>query len=527
MTSQFGWRRLQTSAALLLVLSLCLYLPALNYGMFADDTIYLPLVGSVLRELPLDRIHELLLKPANPWEYLPLRDLSYWIDLHFYSDEDFGLHASNLIWYGASITALAWMLREVMLLCQPQRSRHVMPIVLCGLVLFALHPVHVEAVVWVSGRKDLMSGTLLFASVASLSHAIRTGWAFRYLAFSALCFLCACFSKAAALSGAIVLSMVILAPWNESAPVARAQKVGVLLIFWGVAAAALSVHLLVGSATGIRIENYPGLYAVIERASMILAVLLRILVIPGGNGLYYDVFQLNEWHWLVCLCSLACVLQAMRVLFVQPAIWALGVLMLFAPMIPYLQFVPFSTWSLASDRFVFVSVAGLVLIVIDVFIRIRRPWVLMTAMLLTSGFLAPLVWLRVADWAYERTLLSREYERQPGFHNAIRDQVVSVLLPAERYADSRKLAAQIDRPYARGVLEALVDAEQAYNEEKTEPRSIASKHRLCAAVSTLRLVLTAASAKVKSEPDISYNNFLRSVQRQLDSRYSDFSARCE
>lgn len=524
------WKKLQTPAVLLLLLSFSLYLPSLFHGLFADDTIYLPLANSALRDLPLSRLYELFLRRTNPWEFLPLRDLSYWIDLSIYADEDFGLHATNLIWYGASITAFSWMLRELLLLCQ-QPAYEVFPFVLCGAVIFAVHPAHVEAVVWVAARKDLMSGTLILLSIASLAHALRWHFARRYLVLAMSCFLAACFSKGAAISGALMLSVLLLASWTSISPAKLYRRLGMLLALWAVTGMVFFVHAEVGAATGIRIGNHPGLYAAVERMSMILTGLLKIVLLPGAPGLYHDVYQLGAGHWLVLVLSLVAAIWSIYCLMVRPAIWAIGVCLLLVPMTTYLQLIPFSTWSLASERFVFVSVAGLALIVIDLFGRIGRPMISMMLILAFVIISGPMIWLRVDDWAYERTLLMREYERNPDFHNAIRDQVMSIMLPAGRYADAQRLVDHVERRYAKEVLRLLVDVEQAYSEERSEiseapSKTVATSPKLCVALSSLGLALAHAEREIATEPDVSYNNLLRSAQRQLSSRYSGLAGRC-
>lgn len=49
-----------------------------------------------------------------------------------------------------------------------------------------------------------------------------------------------------------------------------------------------------------------------------------------------------------------------------------GVVLIFAPLLVYLQLMPFTSWSLASERYVFVPVAGLALVLIDLLGRMRK-----------------------------------------------------------------------------------------------------------------------------------------------------------
>lgn len=524
MTPSAGWGRVRTPALLLLVLCFGLYLPTLSYGLFADDTVYLSL-KSVLRDMPVRRLTELFVGPANPWEFLPLRDFSYWLDLRLYDDEDLGLHTSNLIWFAASLSAVTWMAHEVVRWCKPQDSSAPLPLALGVAVIFAVHPAHIEAVAWVAARKDLMGGTFSLLAVAAVVRAVRFRMPPRWLLLSMLLLVCACFSKATAIAFVPVISLLLLAAQS----VRWTHKVAWLLSYWGIALIVYVVHTNIAISTGIRIDNFPGGAYLLERASLILAALLAVLVIPASPGLYYDVYAQGAWHWLVAATAVAGGAYAAFAVVRQPSVWAVGIVLLVFPLVVYLQFVPFSTWSLASDRFVFVSVAGFALVLVDLVSRFRRPVALLSLLFVLVSSMAPVVWFRVADWGGSESLLAKEFERNPGFHNAIRDQVLTVLLPAKRYDDARRAAGALGRDYAKAVLLAVIDLEEEYRSVADEVVPSARSRvsvGACAAYVSLKSALAEGVEAVTTERDISYNNLLRGVEQQLASRYSDIRRTC-
>ncbi|MBK7423067.1 MAG: hypothetical protein IPJ48_08215 [Propionivibrio sp.] len=77
------WQKLQNILLLLLALTFCLYLPTLLHDAFADDEIYLAYMNRFLRQAPWSDLYQLFLKPQNPWEFLPLRDFTYWLDFPY------------------------------------------------------------------------------------------------------------------------------------------------------------------------------------------------------------------------------------------------------------------------------------------------------------------------------------------------------------------------------------------------------------------------------------------------------------
>lgn len=524
------WRMLRTTSALLLVCSFCLFLPSLYHELFADDEIYLAFSNRMVRQLPWTDLYLFLQKPANRWEFLPLRDFTYWLDFRLFGDEPMGFHFSNLAWYALSAIAFFWLLRELVRLFRPAWTEQAGVLALCGTVLFVAHPAHVEAAAWVASRKDLMAGAFGFLSAATLARGLRAGWPVGNSVLAALLLLFACFSKAAGMTQVLFLTVLVAACWRHAGAVPVGRKVASLLLPWAVVVAAGIVHMQIGESTGIRIENHPGALVVLDRASRIFSTLGSLLLVPYPLGLYHDVYRLGEWHWLGSGLGLLLVVVALRTLFVRRALWPLGVVLAVVPWLVYLQFLPFTTWSLASERFLFVSVGGLALVLVDVLGWVALPRRILPLLLLLTVPMSVLTWTRMADWELGGTLRAREYERQPHFHNAIRDQVFYTLLPNRQYAEAESLAATVSRDYAATTLTAAVNAERAFRgreeERAAEATSANTDHAYCQTVASLRQALTSGYAHIVREADLSYNNLLRSIERQAEFRFADYPRLC-
>ena len=528
-TPERDWQRLQNILLLLLVLSFCLYLPTLLHDAFADDEIYLAYMNRFLRQAPWSDLYQLLLKPQNPWEFLPLRDFTYWLDFRIYGDEPNGFHVTNLLWYAASGLAVFWLFRELVLLCRPAWAACASVLALCGALLFMVHPAHVEVAAWIASRKDLIAGTLAFLSLAMLARAMRRGWPGHQMLLAALLLFAACFGKASAMTGILFVTVLFGVGWRASPGVRWVKKLSYLALFWILVAIAFLIHLKVGESTGIRIENHPGLFLMLERASRIFTAQMGILLFPYPLRFYYDVYQLGDWHWLVSAGATLLLIVSLVVLALRRSLWALGILLVFFPLIVYLQLMPFTTWSLASERFVFVSVAGLALLLVDLFGRLRSPKIMGGLLLVIVVPCILVVWFRIDDWGSKKTLLDHEYALQPGFHNAIRDRIGFTLVPEKRYAEAAVLARQVPRPYAAEALLAFVDAERAFRQVSDARSSVAGKEdavlrqNFCSAVVKLRSARRSGYAQIPHEPDVSYNNILRSLDQRL--KYLDGDAK--
>jgi hypothetical protein len=528
--SASDWRRLRNILLLLLALSFCLYLPTLFHYAFADDEIYLAYMNRFLREASWAELYQLFLKPANPWEFLPLRDFTYWLDFRLYGDETSGFHATNLLWYALSVSSSFCFFRELVLLCKPAWAARATVLALCGAVVFMVHPAHVEVAAWIASRKDLIAASFSFFSLALLARALRAGWSALSMSAAALLLFAACFGKASAMTSVLVATALFGMAWKAAPEVGRGKRVAWLLLFWSLLALAFLIHLHFGEARGIRIENHPGLWVMLDRASRILVAQTGILLFPYPLHFYHDVYRLGDWHWLVSGSAALLVLAALWVLSRRRALWALGVVLAFAPLVVYLQLLPFTTWSLASERFAFVSVAGVALILIDLCGRIGEPNKIAVLLLIVVLPSALIVWSRVGEWEYRNTLLEREYALQPEFHNTIRDRIGFTLLPEKRYAEAAALASQLPRPYAVDVLLALIDTEQAYRAMR-DPSGLASdtaalRQNFCRAVTRLRSANSNAYARIPQEPDLSYNNILRTVDQALKLQFGDEKQLC-
>lgn len=89
-------------------------------------------------------------------EYLPIRDVTVWFDWWLFGDSWGGHHLHSLLWYGVSCSLL-WSIN--------QRLFGQTSIVWLGTVLFMLHPVHVESVIWLASRKDVVSLAFVLLSM--------------------------------------------------------------------------------------------------------------------------------------------------------------------------------------------------------------------------------------------------------------------------------------------------------------------------------------------------------------------------
>jgi hypothetical protein len=118
---------------------------------------------------PLKEVHNLadwwaLIRSGSLPDFQPVRDLSYWIDWQLARalGTEPHFHLSNiLIWW--AVLALVWQIAQKVFPEGHQKKGFSTAAIV--VILMAIHPVAVEPVAWVSGRKHLLS--LLFTLIAT------------------------------------------------------------------------------------------------------------------------------------------------------------------------------------------------------------------------------------------------------------------------------------------------------------------------------------------------------------------------
>jgi Flp pilus assembly protein TadD len=135
------------------VLTLVAYIPAIQAGYIWDDDSYVTQNAALttvdgLRQIWLDR-------SASP-QYYPLVFTSFWLEHHIWGLSATGYHVVNILFHLFSALLLWRLLRSLEL-----------PGAWLAAAVFAIHPVHVESVAWITERKNVLSGFLYLAAVAS------------------------------------------------------------------------------------------------------------------------------------------------------------------------------------------------------------------------------------------------------------------------------------------------------------------------------------------------------------------------
>ncbi|HEX3731279.1 MAG TPA: tetratricopeptide repeat protein [Opitutaceae bacterium] len=183
--------------ALILAASLASYAPAWRGAFVWDDD------GHVTKpELrSLHGLARIWTEPAATQQYYPILHTAFWIEHRLWGDAPLGYHLLNILLHAAA----AWLFVLVL-------RRLAVPGALLAGFIFALHPVAVESVAWVSEQKNTLSAVFYLAAALIYLRGEGSRRAGSYAAATAL-FVLAVLSKTVAAT--LPAALLVIAWWQR------------------------------------------------------------------------------------------------------------------------------------------------------------------------------------------------------------------------------------------------------------------------------------------------------------------------
>ena len=390
--------------ALFIVLVLVVYVPALRGGFTWDDDAYVT-NNVTLRSAPgLSQIWGRL--TATP-QYYPLVFTSFWLEYHLWGLNPLGYHIINVLLHALAALLLWRVLVQLQL-----------PGAWLAAGIFALHPVAVESVAWVTERKNVLSAVFYFAAALAYlrwqeRETTDQGTNGLYLLSLAL-FICALFSKTVTASLPAALLLVI---WWKHGRVAGRDVWPLVPFFAAGAALALVTSWLERTHVGASGPDWA--LSVLDRcliAGRALWFYVGKLLWPANLTFIYPRWQVDPgvwWQWLFPATAMATVtlLWSLRERIGRGPL--VGVLFFAGTLVPALGFVNVypMRYSFVADHFQYLASAGLIALAASGLAKIVRPAPFAAVSLLL--LLAVLTWKQSAIYADAKTLWQDTLAKNP------------------------------------------------------------------------------------------------------------------
>ncbi len=215
----------------------------------------------------------------------PLTWLSHQLDTHLFGLNPGAHHLTNVIFHALTAVLLASFLYS---------STRRLGLSSLVAALFAVHPLHVESVAWISERKDILSGFFLFLTLNVYLRYVRSPSLRLYLLVS-VCLAAALMSKPSAVVFPIILLLVDVWPLRRlTYPSAVGsychclrpflEKIPWLIMAIGVGAAAYIAQHDLGAITSTEVLNRS---ARVDNAAISYVLYLLKMIFPFALSVIY------------------------------------------------------------------------------------------------------------------------------------------------------------------------------------------------------------------------------------------------
>jgi len=376
--------------AAIVALTLLAYVPAIRGGFIWDDDLWIT-GNENLRSL--GGLWKIWFAPlANP-QYYPLVNTMYWVEYHLWGLDPLPYHLMNVSLHATS-AVLLW---RVLL-------RLAVPGAWLAAAVFALHPVQVESVAWITEGKNVLAGLFyLLALLAYLRFAPpereRPSGHRLFYALALGLFACALMAKTVTCTLPAALLLVLWwkrgeVRWRDLLPLVPLVAVGAA---FGLATAWLEKHHV--GAAGAQWS-----FSLVDRcliAGRALCFYAGKLLWPDPLAFIYPRWQIDAtswWQYLFPLAALAVgagLWIARRRLGRGPLVAVLFFAVTLGPALGFVDFFPMR-FSFVADHFQYHASVGLIVLAVaagaHAVERARRRQAGLVAATVVLAALATLTW---------------------------------------------------------------------------------------------------------------------------------------
>lgn len=191
----------------LALISLAVFSQTIRYNFVNfDDDLYVYDARAIKAGLTIKGIAAAFTTPhARNWH--PLTTISHMLDCQLYGLKAGGHHATNMLLHMFAVLLLFRVLQQM--------TSSIWKSSLVA-ALFAVHPLHVESVAWVSERKDVLSAVFFFLMLSAYARYARAPSTGRYLLVATL-FAAGLMSKAMLVTAPVILLLLDYWPLQRTA----------------------------------------------------------------------------------------------------------------------------------------------------------------------------------------------------------------------------------------------------------------------------------------------------------------------
>ena len=333
--------------ALLAIAAFVVYQPTLNFGFTNwDDPTYVK-DNPWIRDFTADGFKRLFTVFLSG-NYHPLVLVSYWLEMKWGGGDPSLFHKTNLILHILNSILTYLILRRIFSAMYPA---------LFAALLFAVHPLHVESVAWITERKDVLFGLFLLLSlwVYQSDATGRFGW--RYW-LSLFLFILSGLSKGQAVM--LVPALLVLDFIAGKATLQKSYIMRVLpFVFIGLAIGLLAVYTQQQQAN-VRVQVGYGFFAQMLVGFQGIWFYLSRTLVPFELSAFYPYPDISDGIpfglWFSGIAGIVALLAGLWSYRYDKLVFA-GFAFFLLTILPVLQFLPVGN-AMAADRYYYIPAIG-------------------------------------------------------------------------------------------------------------------------------------------------------------------------
>ena len=381
--------------AALVVVVLLIYQPAWHGGFLWDDNAHV--TKPELRSW--HGLYRIWFELGATQQFYPLLHSAFWVEHRLWGDATLGYHLINILLHAAATVLAALVLRRL-----------AVPGALLAAAIFALHPVHVESVAWITEQKNTLSAVFYLAAMLVYLRFDQTRKAASYGGALGL-FLLGLLSKTTAATLPAALLVIF---WWQRGKLSWRRDVGPLVPFFLLGAAA-GVFTAWVERRLIGADGADFAFSFAERcliAGRVIWFYLGKLCWPVELMFVYPRWQPNAAVWWQYLFPAAAImllvgLWAMRRRSRAPLAALLFFVGTLFPALGFCNVFPF-VYSFVADHFQYLASLGIIALAAAAAASLPGRWRLCPRPVAHAACLVLLVGLGALTWLQSRTYGSDE-----------------------------------------------------------------------------------------------------------------------
>jgi len=389
----------------LLLVTVVAFANVRNCGFVYDDRAYVQENEYVKAGLKSDSI-KWAFTSSHVGNWHPLTGITHMLDCQLFGLNPAGHHVTNLLIHTANVLLLFWVLKNMTGAVWPSAF---------AAALFAIHPLRVESVAWISERKDVLSGLFWILTMAAYARYVKRANLASYL-LVIVSFSMALMSKPMVVTLPFVLLLLDYWPLKRfeqfhgaSGPVLKdflksklvLEKLPLLVLAAAVSAATFMIQK--GAGAFFSLKNLPIGWR-IANALVAYAKYIGKMIWPRNLAVLYQhpLDSLPLWQVLVAVFVLAGISAIVIYSYRRRPYLSLGWLWYMGTLVPVIGIVQVGSQAIA-DRYTYLPSIGINIMVAWGFSQLSGSWrhkkaALATAAAVVIAVLLVCTRLQVRHW---------------------------------------------------------------------------------------------------------------------------------